>query len=103
MKEEYGPDCTVLNTKFSSVTLNELAMDIIISSFNKTAYKKTDINPNVVQTLKTCLEYMGLNIYKFLNSKFSNFAMLCILYYLRHDIEVFSDYSLPLDINVLFL
>ena len=25
-KEEYGPDCTVSNTKFSSVTLNELAM-----------------------------------------------------------------------------
>ena len=25
-KENYGPDCTVSNTKFSSVTLNELAM-----------------------------------------------------------------------------
>ena len=25
-KEEYGPDCTVSNTKFSSVTLNELAL-----------------------------------------------------------------------------
>ena len=24
-KEKYGPDCTVSNTKFSSVTLNELA------------------------------------------------------------------------------
>ena len=29
----------------------------MISSFNKTAFKKTDINPNVVQILKTCLEY----------------------------------------------
>ena len=26
MKDEYGPDCTVSNTKFSSVTLNELAI-----------------------------------------------------------------------------
>ena len=25
-KEEHGPDCTVSNTEFSSVTLNELAM-----------------------------------------------------------------------------
>ena len=32
-----------------------------MSSFNKTAYKKTDINPNVAQILKTSLEYMGLN------------------------------------------
>ena len=36
--------------------------DSVISSFNKTAYKKTDINPNGVQMMKTCLEYMGLNI-----------------------------------------
>ena len=55
------------------MTLNELAMkarkDAVISSFNKTAYKKTDINPNVVQILKTCLEYMCLNIYKYLISE----------------------------------
>ena len=44
-------------------------MSTVISSFNKTAYKKTDNNPNVVQILKTCLEYMGLNIYKFLISR----------------------------------
>ena len=43
--------------------------DTVISSFNKTAYKKTDINQNVVQILKTFLEYMGLNIYKFLISQ----------------------------------
>ena len=43
--------------------------DTVISSFNKTAYKKTYINPNVVQILITCLEYMGLNIYKFLISQ----------------------------------
>ena len=27
-KEEYGPDCTVSNTKLSSVTLNELAIKV---------------------------------------------------------------------------
>ena len=43
--------------------------DTVISNFNKTAYKKADINPNVVQILITCLEYMGLNIYKFLISQ----------------------------------
>ena len=70
-KKEGGPDCTVSNIKLSSVTLNELAMkareriSIVISSFNKTAYKKTDINPNVVQILKTCLEYMGLKYINF--------------------------------------
>ena len=63
----YGSDCTVSNTKFSSVTLNGLAMkakkkDTVISNFNKAADKKTDINPNRVQITKTCLEYMGLNI-----------------------------------------
>ena len=35
----------------------------------ETAYKKTDINPNGGQIMKTCLEYMGLNIYKFLISQ----------------------------------
>ena len=65
----------VSNTKFSSVTLNELAMkareriSTVISSFNKTVYKKTDINPNMAQILKTCLEYISLNIYKFLISQ----------------------------------
>ena len=57
------------------MTLNELAMkaremiSTVISNFNKTAYKMTDINPNMVQILKTCLEYMGLNICKFLISQ----------------------------------
>ena len=55
------------------MTLNELAIKarerILISCFNKTAYKKTDINPNGVQIMKTCLGYMGLNIYKFLISQ----------------------------------
>ena len=32
--------------------------DTVISSFNKGADKKTDINPNGVQITKTCLEYM---------------------------------------------
>ena len=43
--------------------------DTVFSSFNKTAYKKTYIYPNVVEILITCLEYMGLNIYKFLISQ----------------------------------
>ena len=38
-------------------------------NFNKTAFEKTDINPNGSQIIKTCLEYMGLNIYKFLISQ----------------------------------
>ena len=59
----------ILIFEYSSVTLNELAMKARERIFNKTAYKKTNINPNVVQILKTCLEYMGLNIYKFLISQ----------------------------------
>ena len=52
------------------MTLNELAIKAReISSFNKTAYKKTDFNPNGGQIMITCLEYMGLNIYKFLISQ----------------------------------
>ena len=47
-----------LNTQFSSVTLNELAT----KANEGMPIKKTDINPNGVQILKTCLEYMGLNI-----------------------------------------
>ena len=64
----YGPDCTVSNTKFSSVTLKNWTgnesqrKDTVISNFNKAADKKTDIYPNRVQITKTCLEYMGLNI-----------------------------------------
>ena len=32
----------------------------------------------------------------------TKFAILCRFYYLRHSIENFSDYSLPLDVTVLF-
>ena len=65
------PDCTVSNSKFSSVTLNELAInesqrkDIVISSFNRAANKKTVINPN--KLTKTCLEYVSKHL------KFSDF------------------------------
>ena len=38
--------------------------DAVISSFNKAANKKTDINPNGVKIIKTWLKYMGLNIKK---------------------------------------
>ena len=34
--------------------------DTVLSLFNKAANKKTDINPNGVEIMKTCLEYMGL-------------------------------------------
>ena len=32
-------------------------------------FQKTDTNPNGVQIMKTCLEYIGQNIYEFLNSQ----------------------------------
>ena len=58
--KECGSDCTVSNNKFSSVTLNELAMkareSIQSSSFNKAVNLKTDINPNRVQIAKICLD-----------------------------------------------
>ena len=44
-KEKYGPDCTVSNTKFSSVNLNELAVKarerimVIYSSANVLEYR----------------------------------------------------------------
>ena len=62
------PDCTVSNTKFSSVTLNELAIEAVIITFNKAVNEKTAINPNRVQIRKHCLENMGLNILNFLTS-----------------------------------
>ena len=43
-KKERGSDSTVWNNKFSSVTLNELAMKARDSSFNKAVNLKTDIN-----------------------------------------------------------
>ena len=45
-----------------TVNIKRKRKDSVISSFNKTTYKKTDINPNGVQMMKTCLEYMDLNI-----------------------------------------
>ena len=53
---------TVSNNKFTSVTLNELAMYTAISSFKNAVNLKTDINPNVVRIAKNCLENMGLNL-----------------------------------------
>ena len=55
----YVPDCTVSNTKFSSVTLNELAMKARERGCNfdfQQDYKKTDIKLDGVQVMKTCLE-----------------------------------------------
>ena len=43
----------------------------VISSFKNAANKKTDINPNKVQIMKTCWEYMGLK--KFFFSDFSKY------------------------------
>ena len=51
-KKEGGPDSTVSNNQFSSVTLNELAKNarkIIISSFREAVNLKTDINPKGVK------------------------------------------------------
>ena len=53
-KEEYGPD----RTKFSDPDPERTGYE----SHRKDTVISTDINPNVVQILKTCLEYMGLNI-----------------------------------------
>ena len=42
----------------------------VISSFNKAFSLKTYINPNGVRIIaKTCLEYMGLNLWHFLISQ----------------------------------
>ena len=48
-KKEYWPERPVLNNKFSSVTMNDLAMKARVSCFNKTVIPKTDINPNKIQ------------------------------------------------------
>ena len=64
-KKVYRADCTVLNTKFSSVTLSgneSQRKGMVISSFNKAANRKADIDPNGVQITKTCLEYMCLDL-----------------------------------------
>ena len=50
-KEEVGPDRSVSSNKFSSVTLNKLAMNskicTVISSFSNAVNQKTDINQMV--------------------------------------------------------
>ena len=66
-KKEGGPDSTVSNSQYSSVTLNELAMNakrghIIISSFREAVNQKTDINLKGVKIAQICLEYMSLNL-----------------------------------------
>ena len=48
-KKEVGPNRSVLNNRFSSVTLNEMAMKARDSSFNKAVNPKTDINPKGVR------------------------------------------------------
>ena len=52
-KKEGGPDSTVSNNQFSSVTLNEFAMmqeteHTIISKLREAVNPKTDINPKGV-------------------------------------------------------
>ena len=49
--------------------MNCQGKDTVISSFNKAANKKTDINQNRVHISKTCLEYMGLYKKQFLISQ----------------------------------
>ena len=69
-KKEGGADSTVSNNQFSSVTLNELAMNArererehtIYSSFGEAVNPKTDINPKGVEIAQICLEYMSLNL-----------------------------------------
>ena len=61
---DFGPDCTVSITKFSSVTLNDLTMegrrkDTVISSCNKSTNKPTDINPIGVKIKKTLFRMHG--------------------------------------------
>ena len=74
-KKEVGPDSTVSNNQFFSVTLNELAMNArerererereerehaIISSFTETVNRKTHINPKGAKIAQICLEDMIL-------------------------------------------
>ena len=60
------PDSTVSNNQFSSVTLNELAMNTRehtkILSFKTADNPKTGINPKEVQIINICLECKSLNL-----------------------------------------
>ena len=65
-KREGGPDCTVSNNKYSSVTLNELTKSqrkhTVISTFITAVNLKTDINPNGARIAKTCSDCIGLKL-----------------------------------------
>ena len=56
-KKECGPDRSVSDNQFSSVTLNKLAMKARKSyckfHFKPRSHRMTDINPNEVQIIKT--------------------------------------------------
>ena len=56
--------------KFFSVIMNEMAMKPK-GSLAKAVNLKTDIDPNGVRIVKTCLEYMGLNIYFLISQNIS--------------------------------
>ena len=60
-KKEGGQDSTVSNNKFSSVTLNELAMNARDRAYYNFEYQrgnpKADINPKGVKIVQICLEY----------------------------------------------
>ena len=58
--EAVGPDRSVSNNVFSSVTLDELALkarereQTVISNYNNAAHPKTGINPNGVRIAEAC-------------------------------------------------
>ena len=64
--KECGPDRSVSDNQYSSVTLNKLAMKARKSycnfKFKQRCHTMTDINPNEVQNNLNCLEYMNLNL-----------------------------------------
>ena len=55
---------------------------------------RNTIKTNTIGSLVIEIKLKACNLH-------TNFAMLCTLYYLRQSIEIFSDYSLPLDVTVL--
>ena len=48
-KKEGSPDCTFENNKFFLVTVHELTINTVISSFNKAVNLNIDLNSNGVQ------------------------------------------------------
>ena len=67
-KIEGGPDRSVSNNECSSVTLNELALDTVISFLNKAVKPMTGIPPNGIRISKFYLEYISQNLQHFLIS-----------------------------------